>query len=494
MAKSLNILFVASEAFPYAKESGVADVAAGLPLAIRELGHDIRVMIPKYGCISERKNKIHDINRLKNIPVEMGDGKTEILVTKSSALTTPKIKVQVYVATNQKYFENRKGIYHDPVKWIEYPDNLERFVFFSRSVIETCVMLGWYPDIIHCNDWQTALLPAYIRYFYPNKFKKTKSVFTIHNILNQGEYSSSMFNLLGLPEDARDSFTHKKNINLIKGAILYANHITTVSPSYLQQLMKDKELTNGLNVLIKQNADRALGISNGIDTTIWNPRLDDNIPQKLEKDFNEYKSNNKIALCDACALEYKPNVPVIGMVTHLNELKGVDVVVEAIKDLMKLDLQLVILGQGDAKIKEKLIKLQQKYSKKISVTFAFDDALAHLVEAGSDMFLMPSRQEACGLNLFYSFSYGSVPIVNMVGGIKDSAVPFNKNLEDTTNCFAVKELTPEALIETITKATTIFQNKEVWGKIVENGMSGDYSWSKPAAEYIELYKKLIKDE
>jgi starch synthase len=494
MAKALSILFVASEAFPYAKESGVADVAASLPLAIRELGHDIRLMIPKYGCISERKNRIHDINRLKDIPVEI-DSEVELLTTKSSALTNSKAKVQIYVTTNHKYFESRKGIYHEPVKWEEYPDNLQRFVFFSHAVIETCAMLGWYPDVIHCNDWQTALIPAYIKYYYPAKFKKTKTILTIHNAANQGEFPLSMFKYLGLPEEAKTYFTHKNKLNILKGGMIFANKVTTVSPAYLQQIAKDKEITNGLNTLIKQNLDRMDGISNGIDTTIWNPKVDDSIPQKFEGNFSAYKTANKMALCDACGLKYDKKAMIIGMVTRLIEPKGIDIVIEALAKMMKLDVKLVILGQGKAEMKEKLLQFQEKYSRKMSVTFAFNDSLAHLVEAGSDMFLMPSRQEACGLNLYYSLTYGSVPIVNITGGIKDSAHPFSEKVDEKTNCFALKELSAEGLLAALEEALELYKNdKESWEKLVKNGMEADYSWSNSAVEYAEIYKKLSKEE
>ena len=495
MAKSLNILLVAGEAFPYAKETEVGDVVGSLPLVIRDMKHDIRVMIPKYGCVSERKNKVHDINRLKEIPIKIGEEKTEMLTSKSSAMTNVRTKVQVYIATNERYFETRKGVYHDPVKWTEYVDNLERFIFFARSVVETCVMLGWYPDIIHCNDWQTALVPVYLKYLYPNKFKKTKTILTIHNVSKQGEYPISMFQLLGLPNEVKDNFTHKKQLNILKGGMIYANKITTVSPSYLQQIAKDKEITNGLNVYIKENINKIQGVTNGIDMVIWNPRTDDTIPQKFEGDFNTYKTRNKIVLCDACGLQYKENVPLVAMVTRINEQKGIDILINAMNDLMKLNFQLVILGQGNAKMKEQLLKHQQKHSDKVSVIFALDDSLAHLMEAGSDMFLLPSRQEAGGLNLFYSLSYGSVPIVNMTGGIKDFAVPFVKKVESSTNCFSINELSPSGLFAAIEKAISIYKDKKSWEQIVKNGMNGDYSWKESAIQYIEIYKKLLaKDE
>ncbi|MDR0926292.1 MAG: glycogen synthase [Ignavibacteria bacterium] len=493
MGKSLKILYVASECYPYAKETGVADVAAALPIALRELGHDIRVIIPKYGCVSERKTKIHDINRLRDIEVDMGNGHSEILIAKSTAIATSKIRVQCYVVTNGRYFENYKGIYHEPTKWTEYPDNLERFMFFSRATLETCIMLGWYPDIIHCNDWQTALIPAYIHYLYPHKFRKTKSVLTIHNISSQGEYPLTDFKTLCLPEDAKDSFTHKKKLNILKGGILYANQVTTVSPSYLEQITKDKDLTNGLNTLLKLNENRIEGIANGIDTAQWNPAFDEFLPHKLSDDVIEFKTLNKKVLCKHCSLQFKEDLPVMGMVTRIDTQKGVDVLVDAMNDLMALDFQLIILGQGDAELKTKLLQCQKKYPKKLSVKLEFNDELSHLIEAGSDMYLMPSRQEGCGLNLLYSMAYGSVPIVNLTGGIKDNAVPMLKEYKDGDNSVAMKSLTPKDLVAAVKRTIEAYHDKEVWYRLIENAINGDYGWQKSALKYDEVYRKTSKD-
>lgn len=499
-AKLPSVLFVSAEAYPYSKETGVADVASSLPISVYESGSDIRVMIPKYGVVPKANaSRIHEINRLKNIPVicKDADGKDidETVTIKSTSLTNGKSKVQVYMATHEEFFESRNGIYHDTVNWEEYPDNLERFIYFCRSVVETCAALGWVPDIIHCNDWHTALVPAYIRYFYSEQFKKTKTILTIHNVSNQGEYPMTKFNLLGLPADAKGSFTHKRHLNILKGGMIYANFVTTVSESYLQQILEETKLTNGLSTLIKQNSNRIVGINNGIANHIWNPKTDNFIPVKYKGDFEHYKTSNKIALCNRCAIKYSPEVPVIGMITNLSHQKGSDLIIEAIPALMRKNLQLIILAQGDPKMREELISLKQKYRGKIHAMFAFDDELAHLLEAGSDMYLMPSRQEACGLNLLYSLAYGTVPIVNLVGGIKDNAIPVvdMQNIGDA-NCFAMNEFSVKGFKETIGDAVKMFSDKDKWNELVQNGMKGDYSWNNSANEYIEVYKKLCKEE
>lgn len=501
MAKSPSILFVASEAYPYSKESGVADIASSLPIALRNAGCDIRVMLPKYGCTSSNRNKIHEINRLKDLPIisksnPNGKNPDELLTTKSSALISAKTKVQVYIVTNDKFFESRNGIYHDPVTWEVYPDNLERFVFFCRSIVETCYTLGWFPDIIHCNDWQTALLPVFIRYFYPKKFNKTKTVLTIHNVSNQGIFPVENFDLLGLPDEAKDDFVHQKNLNILKAGIKYANYITTVSESYFQQIVKDKKITNGLSSLLKGKGEHISGIQNGIDAVIWNPKKDELIPVLYNGvDFNKYKEGNKRALCDKCGITYDETMPIIGMITNLSEQKGINLIIDAIPEIVKNKVRLIILGQGAAEYKEKLILLQQKYNKNLHISFAFDDYFAHLLEAGADMYLMPSQQEACGLNLLYSFAYGTVPIVNMVGGIKDSAVPYDgkKNI-DIANSIMMKEFSVKGLTEAVKSAKKLFNEKDKWYSLIQNGMKGDYSWKDHVTKYIDIYKKITKEE
>ncbi len=492
MAKSLNVLFISSEVYPFAKEGGIADVSFSLPLALRDLGHDVRIMMPKYGSISERKNKIHEINRLRDIPVPIGKG-TEPATVKSSSIQNPRVKVQAYITTNEKYFNSKKGIYHEPDNWTLYRDNAERFIFFSRSVIETCTLLGWFPDIIHCNDWTTGLIPAYIKIMYPQKFKKTKVVFTIHNLGFQVDFPLSKFDLTGLPKSELNSFKHKNRFNFLKGGIKYADFVTTVSKTYAEDILKEKAYTNGLNALLKEKGKNFRGILNGVDNWVWNPEKDNTIAAKYEGDFAEYKYHNKVALINKFKLEFKPKVPLIGMVSRINEDKGIDLLVEAADDLFKLDIQLVLLGVGDAKLTQKLKAISKKYPAKFKMDASFNDDEAHLVEAGSDMFLITSKREPCGLNFIYSLLYGSVPIVRPTGGLMEMVEPFDEK-KGEGNAIIYDKPTSESIVNAVKRAVALFKKKQIWEDLVYENMSmHDYSWKENVEEYDEIYREILKD-
>lgn len=492
MAKPLSILFVTGECSPFAKETSIADIASAYPLAVRGLGHDIRLMIPKHGCISERKNKIHDITRLQAIPVSIGSHIDDIIVAKSSGVANTKHKAQMYLATNERYFESHKGIYHEPNTWVEFKDNLERFAFFSMAVVNTCIALGWTPDIVHCNGWQTVLVPVYMRYYSPNKFSKTRIVMTINDATNQGEFPLTDFKLLGLPEETKASFTHKKMLNLIKGGMLYSNYVTTLSPTYASQMLKDKVLTNGLNEIIKPNANRFEGILSGIDSDSWNPRKDIYV-NKLKNNIEDFKKVNKKKLCEKFGLPFDENVPVIGMITALNEMKGIDVFLEATKQLLKMNVCFVILGQGNETMKKKISAIQNKNPNKFAVKFLYDDALAHLIEAGSDMFLSTARYECSGLNTMYSINYGSIPIVCLTGANADIAVPIGKKYTEGMNCFTMKTITASNIISSVSDACETWKNKEKWNKIIENGLNTNFNWTTSAKQYIDLYRRILAE-
>ncbi len=489
MAKSISVLFVSSEAYPFAKVGGIADVTYSLPLALRDLGHDVRVMIPKYGVTSERKNRIHEINRLRDIPIPMGS-RSEPVTVKSSSMNNPRQKVQAYIATNDRYFNSKKGIYHDPRTWKEYADNDERFIFFNRTVIETCLLLGWFPDVIHCNDWQTALIPAYVKAMFPEEFKDTKVVFTIHNFYYQGDFEGMDFSLTGLPKEAQKKFKTKNGYNFMKGALYYADYITTVSNSYAEEILADKKLTNGLNSKLKERAKDFKGILNGIDPWAWNPKNDSFIKSKLNSDLEEYKYDNKVELSIEFGFEFKPRTPIIGMITRFDEQKGIDLVIDSIDDLMELDIQLVILGEGTSDHKKELRRLARKYSDKIKVKFEIDDRLAHQIEAGADMFLMPSKFEPCGLNLMYSLLYGTIPIIRYTGGLKDIAKPYDPKTK-TGNSFVFDKANSKELVDAVKKAVEVYQDEEEWEQLVRNGMRNDFSWDDSAKQYEEIYKKVL---
>jgi len=426
MGKSLNILFVASELYPFAKESGIGDVAFALPLALRELGHDVRIIFPKYGVVSERKHKIHDVSRLRDIPVPIGD-EIEYATIKSSIISNSKAKVQTYVVTNDYYFDSRKGIYHDHITWKEYPDNAERFIFFNRAVVETCTMLGWTPNIIHCNDWQSALIPAMIREFYASKFKRTKIVFTIHNFYRQGVYDLKEFEKTGLKPVTLTNFKHKNKFNFVKGALNYSHFITTVSKTYASEIMKDREYSNGLNAVLKEKKKIFKGILNGGDNYSWNPNKDEYLAHLMKGNLHEFKENNKKDLLGKFGFDGDLSIPLIGMIPRIGYQKGTQLLIDAAESLFAENFRLILLGEGDEELKKLLKQVSNKFKDKFKLKFEFNEELSHLIEAGSDFFLMPSQYEPFGLNFYYSLAYGTIPIVRKTGGFADIAINIEKD-------------------------------------------------------------------
>lgn len=488
MAKTLSILLVSSEIVPFAKESGVGDVSYSLPLAIKDLGHDIRVMMPKYGTISERKNRIHEINRLRDVPIQVGNIE-EYATVKSSSINNPRNKVQAYITTNKRFFDDKKGVYHDPATWESYEDNAERFIFFNKSVIETCRLLGWYPDIIHCNDWQTALLPALIKENYAEEFANTKFVFTIHNFKYQGEFELDCFPEIGLPKSAAVNFKHQNKLNMMKAGIHYADYITTVSQTYAEEILSDRQYSNNLNKYLKKRTDEFKGIINGIDNYTWNPKKDKLIKHKLGSDVKEFKYNNKLALTREFGLEFRPNVPIIAMIPRIGYQKGVPLLIDIADELLQLDIQFILLGQGKAELKEKLKAIADKYPEKFKVRFEFDDELSHQIEAGSDIFLLPSEYEPCGLNLMYSMNYGSVPLVRATGGLKEVAVQYNIETKKG-NAFVFDKYNAKDFLNKIIEAIELFKDKDEWEIIMQNGLNMDFTWKESAAKYVEIYKNI----
>ncbi len=488
--KPLSILFVASEIYPIAKTGGLADVAYGLPIALRDLEHDIRVMLPKYGAISERKNRIHEINRLKDIPVSVGE-RTELATVKSSSITNPRQKVQAYMTTNHHYYDSKWGLYADPETGADYEDNDERFIFFNKTVVQTCLLLGWIPNVVHVNDWQTALTAAYMRVMFPDKFKATKIVLTIHNIANQGEFPfKEAFAKTGLPAEVAENFKHKGKLNFLKAGMIYADHITTVSEGYAKEILADAKLSNGLNDILKKRKAVFTPILNGIDPLIWSPDKDKTIARRFTFADLDKKEDNKIDLVKKFGLQYNEATPVIAMISRLVEQKGFALLKEAAESLLKKDIQMVILGEGDKKIEQMLLSLMKKYPKKLSVKIGFDEILAHQIEAGADMFLMPSLFEPCGLNQMYSCVYGTIPIVHAVGGLADTIKEFSPKTAQG-NGFTFVKFEAGAMLKAIDKALVTYQNKEQWMGLIKNAMSSDFTWSKSSKQYDGIYRALM---
>ncbi len=493
MAKPLSILYVSSEVVPFAKTGGLADVSGALPQVIRELGHDIRIVMPKYLTVSDRRFKIHDIKRLTDIPIRVGDKSINGSV-KSSFLTNIKTRVQVYLIANDEMF-NRPDLYINPATKTDWPDNDERFIFLCRGVIETLLLLGWKPDILHLNDWQTGLIAALIRTEYAKEplFKNTKIVFTVHNAAYQGIFSHESFQKTGLSEKVftPDGVEFHGNVNFLKAGLMYSDAITTVSETYAKEVRTSSDFGFGLEGVFKKKAKLITGILNGMDTAVWNPATDKHLAAPYSADDLSGKAENKKALCERFGLPYSEKVPVIGIVSRLADQKGFDLVTEKLAEILKENVQLVILGSGEKKYEDAFLKAAKKSPKRIGVHIGFDEALAHLIEAGSDMFLMPSKYEPCGLNQMYSLNYGTLPIVRATGGLADTVEDLDAKPKLGTG-FVFQDYRGEALLETIKRALAAFQKPEVWKAAMLRGMAKDFTWTRSANQYIELYKNLIK--
>jgi starch synthase len=490
-----KILFVTSEVMPFVKTGGLADVSSALPQYLSDLGHEVRIVVPKYGAIDQRKFKIHEVVRLKDIQIKIGE-KDVVFSLKSCFLPGPKVRVQIYFLENHEYFGSRNSLYVDPKTEKEYPDNDERFILLARSVPELITRLGWIPDIIHCNDWQCGLIPAYVKTIYKNSenFDKFKTLFTIHNIQFQGEFPKSTFSKTGLPEELNSERGIEMNgkINFMKSGLKFADVINTVSETYASEICKDEKLGFGLKNVLAKRKDDLFGIVNGIDTHVWHPEKDKHIAKKYSIKDIEDKAENKIELADKFGLEYDPKIPIVGVISRLYNSKGMDLITDSFKEMMSMKLQMILLGTGDKKYHNFFEKMSEKYKSKFACYLGFNDDLAHIIEAGADIFLMPSLVEPCGLNQMYSLVYGTVPIVRETGGLADTVIRYDDKTEDG-NGFVFKKYDSAVMLKELKLALKYFEDKKKWAKIMRNGMKMDFSWNASAKKYIDLYKTILEN-
>ncbi len=490
MKNRLRILYLSSEVAPFAKTGGLADVASALPKALYEMGHDIRVMMPKYGSISERKFTLREVIRLKTISIRIA-GNDYIASAKSAFI--PDTKVQVYFLDHKPYFD-RPDLYVDSRTGKDFPDNAERFAFFSRAALEIVKLLHWEPQIIHCNDWQTAMVPWLLKNDYNHDafFARTCTLLSIHNLAYQGNFHPSVLSQIGLPESLKQVGSDMEfygNINFLKAGIRNADIITTVSPTYALEIQKDPELGAGLQGVLQERKQDLHGILNGVDYTIWNPETDPLIPATYSALNLKGKEQNKRELLQQSKLPFDPLVPVIGVISRLDDQKGFDLIAEAIGEIVKMNAQLVILGTGQPKYHSMIEKLSKAHRNHLTAHLLFDNNLAHLIEAGSDMFLMPSRYEPCGLNQMYSLRYGTIPIVRNTGGLADTIVDYATD-PSKGNGFVFHEYDVKSMLAAIHRAIETFKDEKNWQKLVKRCMRQDFSWEVAAEKYVKLYTKL----
>lgn len=489
MAKGFNVLFVTSEVFPYSKTGGLADVSNSLPQALNSLGNDVRIVTPKYGPLDERRLQIHEIKRLKDLKLSV-NGKDARFSIKSSFIHGKNTKAQMYLLESMDFFKN-KGIYVNSNTKKDFSNNDERFLFFCKAIIEILEILQWKPDVIHCNDWQTGLVPAFIKTVYKDNpyIRDIKTVFTIHNLAYQGNFPVSSFAKTGLPESvlSEKGGLHYGHFSYLKTGLNYADMISTVSERYAEEIRSDKEYGYGLEEVLSAKKKKMIGILNGIDYSVWNPVVDKQIPYRYTYQEIPLKYENKRELLEKRKMEFDEDIPLLGVISRLVDQKGFDLIEKALPKLMQEDIQMVILGQGEEKYHKFLKAAEKKYKGKLAVEIGFDEALAHQIEAAADMYLMPSKYEPCGLNQMYSLKYGTVPIVRNTGGLADTIIDYRK---PKGNGFLFDKYDANEMVAAVKSALKLFKDRDKWNKLVRQGMSLDFSWKISAQKYMKLYKEV----
>lgn len=487
----MKILVVSSEVVPYAKTGGLADVAGALPKALASLKHDVRVAMPKYASIDDEKYNLK--TEMSEIVVNFQGNIIKGAIKKGNF---PNTNIPVYFVENEKFY-NREELYGENGK--DYEDNALRFAFFSMATIWMLKGIRWQPDIIMCNDWQAALIPIYLRNIENLKsdffYKKIKVLYTTHNLAYQGIFPKEMLPKIGLDRSVftMDKLEYYDNINLTKGAIIFSDAVSTVSKQYAAEI-QTKEFGCGLEGVLVDKAKAIYGIINGIDYGVWNPAVDTLIPDQYTPEELEGKGKCKSYLQQTCGLPEDKDIPLIGIISRLVDQKGFDLIAEAMDELMKSNLQMILLGTGDPKYHKIFEDFNNKYPQKFKTYLKFDNKLAHEIEAGCDMFLMPSKFEPCGLNQLYSLKYGTIPIVRSVGGLADSIEDVTEESLDKSLAtgFVFSYYNSKELMKTVKRALDIYNNKkEVWQKIMLTGMQKDFSWNQSAKEYIKIFSNIV---
>jgi starch synthase len=484
----LRVLFVTSEVFPLIKTGGLADVSGSLPSALLNLEVDVRILVPGYTAVLEQLDELHHIATLKNLPVIEN---AELLMG-----TILETNVKVMVIKAPSLYERNGGPYVDGTGQ-EWLDNPVRFGILSKVAAMISGLNSpvkeWLPDIVHCNDWQTGLTPAYMKLV---EHTTAKSIISLHNMAFQGCYAPGWLTTLALPHGnfTVEGFEYHGQLSFLKAGIFYADAITTVSPSYAKEI-QTTEFGFGLEGLLSKRNNELKGILNGIETDEWNPETDFHLSKTYSANKLIGKKEVKSALQQRLGLHIDANAPLLGVVSRLTHQKGLDMLVPIMQKLVDSGCQLALLGSGDWALENAFRHIANDNPHKVSVTIGYNEELSHQIMAGADMFIMPSRFEPCGLNQLYGLAYGTPPIVNATGGLADSVIDTNiitfKN--KTANGFVMSEASPASLLSCIKHALNIFNNdKKSWQQIQKNGMKQNLSWDKSALEYLDEYKKLLK--
>ncbi len=479
----MKVLLVSSEVAPFSKTGGLADVSGSLPGALKNLGCDIKVVTPLYKMVKESGCAAEKI--LKGLKVKVGrsfkKGDVSVSVLNGS--------VDTYLIEKNQYY-NREYLYGTTKG--DYSDNATRFIFFSLMVLKMCKEIGLKPDVIHCNDWQSGLIPAYLRTVYQDDpfFAHTGVLFTIHNLAYQGNFPREKLGLTGLPPEVftPEGIEFWGNLSFLKAGIVYSEAINTVSQAYSREI-QTPEYGCGMEGILAYRKDDLFGIINGVDYETWNPEKDAFIAANYGKDNLSGKSKCKADLISQLGLHKSlNNRPLLGMISRLADQKGFDLVAEIMEDLMNLDLGFVLLGTGEQKYHKLFLEIEKKYPEKAGIRLTYDNSLAHKIEAGCDMFLMPSKYEPCGLNQIYSLRYGTIPVVRATGGLDDTIKDYTLSSEEG-NGFKFTNYTPREFLDKTREALKVYGNKDAWLKLVKKAISLDFSWENSARQYMDLYQR-----
>jgi starch synthase len=480
----MRIIIAASEGVPYAKTGGLADVTGTLLKELRKKDHKASLIMPLYPQI---KKNIDLFNTGKTISVVMGEIVIQGHVLASDNTTTPEA---YFIACDMLY--DRPELYGTSDR--DYSDNAIRFLFFSRAVLETCISLNVMPDVVHCNDWQTAMIPLYLKVLYSGyrQFKKTASLYTIHNLAYEGLFPASYMKYTGL---GLDYFVPKRlefygKLNFMKAGILYADQLNTVSTTYAREIL-EKEHGFGLEGVLRTRRDALQGILNGIDYSEWDPSHDTYIPEPYSADNLRGKASCKHAFIETIGIE-DPEKPLIGIVSRLAAQKGLDLVYQSLDILMSFGVNIAILGKGEDYYQKLFSRVTRKHKGKLFVKIGFIEPLAHLLYSGCDFFLMPSKYEPCGLGQMIAMKYGTIPVARKTGGLADSIVDYNYYVAQG-NGFLFSDFSPFAMQDAVKRAICVFADKTRMREIMLSAMQADFSWKNSAQQYLKLYRKACRE-
>ena len=480
----MNILIASPEIYPFVKTGGLADVTGALPKALKKLGAEVRVILPKHKGIEEQKFPMGYRNLKISCQVSQSMVEAEIVESEYDGVTA-------YLVEKDEYYY-RDYLYSTPDG--DYLDNAERFIFLSKAILEAIKVTGFVPDVIHCNDWETALTPVFLRTIYRNDpvLAGIPTVFTIHNLGYQGIFWHHDMHLLNIGWEyfTPDYLEFFGNINFLKGGIIFSDIINTVSKKYSEEI-QTPEFGYGLDGILRTRKKDLYGIVNGIDYGDWSPETDHFLPARYTTTDTANKGACKRALQEAFGLPQEEGTPLLATISRLADQKGFDLIAKALPEIADLGIQYVILGTGERKYHELFTDLGKSYPKTFAVKIAYDNALAHLIEAGADMFLMPSRYEPCGLNQLYSLKYGTVPVVRGVGGLEDTIADYDPSVRTGTG-FKFHEYTKEAMLEAVERALGVYADRAAWRALMKQCMEADFSWERSAREYLDLYGRAIR--